>query len=72
MQDKLANSTCVSDPSPSRSAAGSSVRIGPRRPTSSETDIQVNKRDGQVESIVINCRCGEQITIVCDYAEQSQ
>jgi hypothetical protein len=70
MQDKLTNSMCLSDLPPSRPAS-SSVRIGPRRPTSSEPEIQVNKRDGRVESIVISCRCGEQITIVCDYPEQS-
>jgi len=72
MQDKLMDSTCLSDLHGSPRVAGSTVRIGPRRQTNSVPEIHVNKRDGHVECIVITCACGEQITVVCDYAEPSQ
>ncbi len=67
MQDKLVSSTGNENPDHAR-RIGSSVRIGPRG-QANQPDIHVHKQGERIETIVITCSCGKQITINCDYAE---
>ena len=66
MQDKLISSTNANPDHARR--IGSSVRIGPRG-HGNQPDIHVHKQGERIESIVITCSCGQQITIDCGYAE---
>lgn len=48
------------------------VRIGPRNMTQEKkADIHVHKVDDRIESIVVTCACGEKITIVCEYPNET-
>lgn len=70
MQDSLAAATGNGACRHSDPAAGSRVRVGPRRQEKRPPEIQVRKRDGRIESIVVTCSCGEQVTLVCDYEQE--
>ena len=48
-------------------AVGSRVRVGPKQHCGGEPEIRVLKEGNRVESIVIACTCGEEITVICDY-----
>ena len=47
------------------------VRVGPKQHCNSEPEIRVTKDGNRIESIVIACPCGEEITVICDYEENS-
>ncbi len=32
-----------------------------------EPEVRVNKQGNRIESIVISCACGEEITVICGY-----
>ena len=74
MQNNLTKSTVVGNgrqvqsPLKDCHAGSSQVRIGPP-PQKTQPEIDVQKRGDRIESIVITCSCGQQITIRCDYAE---
>ncbi len=55
---------------PRKSHAGHSrVRVGSRNYCESTPEIVVHHAGERVESIVITCTCGEEITVVCNYDE---
>lgn len=72
MQNKLTAGDTPSDAHRYHQAAEPKVRVGPPKPDKTKPAIDVHKRDGRVESLVITCACGERITVVCDYAEKDQ
>ncbi len=47
---------------------GQRVKIGPKVACNAPPELHVQKKDGRIETIVVSCPCGEQITIHCDYA----
>lgn len=65
MEDKLA----VDSPQRRHRTVGSRVRVGPKQGCVAEPEIRVNKSGDRVESIVITCSCGEEITVICGYDE---
>lgn len=50
-------------------AVGSRVRVGPKQHCAAEPEVRVNKEGNRIESIVIACPCGEEITVICGYDE---
>ncbi len=72
MQDKLTPSTVIGNRDHVGNTVGSKVRVGPRAQERSQPEIHVQKQEGRIASIVVTCSCGEQVTIVCDYEEQTQ
>lgn len=71
MQDKLTDLTRLDNQFDHKRLVGSKVRIGPREQVDAKPkpQISVQKVDGRVQSLLITCACGEQITVVCEYAE---
>lgn len=65
MEDKL--DVIVKDRK--RLAVGSRVRVGPKQHCATEPEVRVNKEGDRIESIVIACACGEEITVICGYDE---
>ncbi len=53
-------------------AVGSRVRVGPKPGCGAEPEIRVMKSGDRIESIVIHCSCGEEITVICGYDENPQ
>ena len=57
------------------SASGRRTTVGSPRRASAETvcekpaQIQVRRKEGRVEAILVTCACGEQITVNCEYAD---
>lgn len=43
------------------------VLVGRKKPCSGDAEIVVNRKDDVVQSIQVNCTCGEQILIDCLY-----
>ena len=68
MQDKLNESIETDNYGHVKTVVGSKARVGPRDNTKAQPEIDVRKEDGRVHSIVITCPCGEQVTVVCEYA----
>jgi hypothetical protein len=52
-----------------RRPVGPRVRVGPNTLCENEPEIRVNKQGNRIESIVIACSCGEEITVICGYDE---
>ncbi|QEF98527.1 hypothetical protein Mal15_25790 [Stieleria maiorica] len=48
---------------------GPRVRVGPTKHCNTEPEVRVVKDGNRIESIVIACACGEEITVVCGYDE---
>ena len=48
---------------------GSRVRVGKGDDCSAEPEVRIQKNGNRVESIVIVCPCGEEITVICGYDE---
>lgn len=48
---------------------GPRVRVGPNTLCEKEPEIRVHKEGNRIESIVIACSCGEEITVICGYDE---
>ena len=48
---------------------GPRVRIGPTKHCNAEPEVRVIKDGNRIESIVIACPCGEEITVICGYDE---
>ena len=46
---------------------------GPQRAAHahSQPEIRVNKSGERIDSIVVVCPCGQEVTIVCEYREES-
>lgn len=72
MQDKLTQSTVIGNRDHVARAVGSTVRVGPREQERAQPEIHVQKQGERIAAIVITCSCGEQVTIICDYEEQTQ
>jgi hypothetical protein len=72
MQDKLAPAIRVGNCNHAGHVAGAKTRVGPRQQATRPPEIHVQQRDGRIESIVITCSCGQQVTVVCDYEENSK
>jgi hypothetical protein len=45
------------------------VMVGQRKPCNGNAQITVRKNGDIVESIVVNCPCGEEILINCQYSD---
>ena len=65
MQDELTHAPELH----AKRVVGSRARVGPRDATCEEPEIQVQRKDGRIDSILIRCSCGEQITVHCQYAQ---
>ena len=65
MENKLG----ISVKDPAQKIPGPRVRVGPKQHCSSEPEVRVHKQGDRIESIVIACPCGEEITVICGYDE---
>ena len=65
MENKLKNLTRHGPQSTLRTR----VLVGPNTAERTDPTMRLNRRGGRIESIVINCTCGEEITVVCNYDE---
>lgn len=54
-----------------RRAVGSNAVVGRRDSKPEEPTLELKRRDGVVESILVTCSCGKKIEIACDFSEQS-
>ena len=52
-----------------KKVGGPRVRVGPKQHCDTEPEIRVNREGNRIESIVIACPCGEEITVICGYDE---
>ncbi|MEO1615029.1 MAG: hypothetical protein AAFV88_04215 [Planctomycetota bacterium] len=48
---------------------GSRVRVGKGHECESQPEVRVQRNGDRIESIVIACSCGEEITVICGYEE---
>ena len=69
MQDKLRNTTVTVDDRRATRLVGSRVNGAPSTSRAPKSEIHVNKQGDRIESIVVTCACGEQVTLFCDYSE---
>lgn len=53
-----------------RRAVGSNAVVGRRESKTEEPTIELKRRNGVVESILVTCCCGHKIEIECGYTEQ--
>lgn len=67
MEDKLG----VSVKERTQRVGGPRVRVGPKQPCCNEPEVRVEKEGNRIKSIVIECSCGEEITVICDYDEMA-
>ena len=65
MEDKLG----VSVQDRNHRMVGSRVRVGPKQHCPTEPEVRVHRDGDRIESIVIACSCGEEITVICGYDE---
>lgn len=63
----MENKINVSVPAVPRVSSSNRVRIGPIASKPKEPSVRL-VRDGQrIESIVVSCACGQEITLHCEY-----
>jgi hypothetical protein len=65
----MENKLSIGLPDRKHRAVGPRARMGHAAVCKPEPEIRVNKKGDLVESIVIACSCGEEITVVCGYDE---
>lgn len=65
MEDKLG----ISVQDRKQRLVGPRVRVGPKPACEAEPEVRVIRDGNRIESIVIACQCGEEITVICDYSE---
>ena len=64
MQDQLDTQKC-------KDQMDSRISVGRRRTDSERPKINVQKQGDVIQSIQIQCSCGEQITIQCNYGDNT-
>ncbi|MCA9140199.1 MAG: hypothetical protein KDB00_25680 [Planctomycetales bacterium] len=53
-------------------AVGPRVRVGPKQQCATEPEVRIHREGNRIESIVISCACGEEITVICGYDEAAK
>lgn len=48
---------------------GARARVGKSSDCNAQPEVRVQKNGDRIEAIIIQCSCGEEITVICGYEE---